>query len=327
LRFQRTDIPNQAASFVQTFLRQRDRRVLLPVDLMRAQEVGLSIVRPGGAGDVLMTTPALRQLQRQYPGLRVTYYTSPRSAEVLRGNPNVHEVRDFGELDHTAPGVLADLRHYPERHPQCCQTPRARLFAEALGLRLSSLHLDYYIEREELVDAQRSLSSLRRPLIGVCAESSSAERRWAAAADAVAPLQERGSVVWIGDNAPPAVDAVMDGRSALRKCAAAIAACDVVISADSSPLHLCAALKAGGLPIKLLALMGVSSAALRLPDCPGPLLALEPKDLTCSPCEYRYQVAGCGARCQTAHRVDRVVRGVDFLLKTRGVTLNEVLDG
>lgn len=47
------------------------------------------VVKPGAIGDVLMTTPLLRALRRQYPKSRVTYLVGGWSAPVLEHNPNV----------------------------------------------------------------------------------------------------------------------------------------------------------------------------------------------------------------------------------------------
>ena len=43
-------------------------------------------------GDVLMTTPAVRELRRAYPEAHITYLTEAPSDQVLQGNPNVDEV-------------------------------------------------------------------------------------------------------------------------------------------------------------------------------------------------------------------------------------------
>jgi hypothetical protein len=51
--------------------------------------------RPGGLGDVLMCTPALRELKRRNPACRVTFYTDFPS--VVDGLPFIDQVRPTAE--------------------------------------------------------------------------------------------------------------------------------------------------------------------------------------------------------------------------------------
>lgn len=51
----------------------------------------------GALGDVVMTTPLVRQLRRQLPGARIDYLTGRGSAVVLQGNPHLDQVVGFDE--------------------------------------------------------------------------------------------------------------------------------------------------------------------------------------------------------------------------------------
>jgi ADP-heptose:LPS heptosyltransferase len=51
----------------------------------------------GALGDVVMTTPLLRQLRRQFPQARIDYLTGRGSAVVLQGNPHLDQVIGFDE--------------------------------------------------------------------------------------------------------------------------------------------------------------------------------------------------------------------------------------
>jgi ADP-heptose:LPS heptosyltransferase len=46
----------------------------------------------GGLGDVLISLPAIRSLARSHPGARLTVLTFPPGADLLEGDPLVHEV-------------------------------------------------------------------------------------------------------------------------------------------------------------------------------------------------------------------------------------------
>ena len=43
-------------------------------------------------GDVILTTPALRVLKRHFPDADIDFITTPAPAEILAGNPNLHEI-------------------------------------------------------------------------------------------------------------------------------------------------------------------------------------------------------------------------------------------
>lgn len=51
----------------------------------------------GALGDVVMTTPLVRQLRRQLPQARIDYLVGRASRTVLEGNPHLNAVRSFDE--------------------------------------------------------------------------------------------------------------------------------------------------------------------------------------------------------------------------------------
>jgi heptosyltransferase-1 len=53
------------------------------------------IVKMWAIGDILMATPLLRALHRQYPGCEITWLADKRYAAILDGNPMLHDVIAF----------------------------------------------------------------------------------------------------------------------------------------------------------------------------------------------------------------------------------------
>lgn len=57
----------------------------------------LLVIRSGALGDVLMTTPLLRQLKKGMPETKITYLVGKWSASILNNNPNIDEIITFDE--------------------------------------------------------------------------------------------------------------------------------------------------------------------------------------------------------------------------------------
>jgi ADP-heptose:LPS heptosyltransferase len=72
----------------------------------------------GALGDILMTTPLVRQLRRTLPGASIDYLTGHRCTAILAGNPHIDRVRGFDETilyagqARRAPELLPLLRGY-----------------------------------------------------------------------------------------------------------------------------------------------------------------------------------------------------------------------
>lgn len=72
----------------------------------------------GALGDVLMTTPLVRQLRRAHPQARIDYLVGSACAVMLRGNPHLSQVIEFDESilyrrqAARFPAVVAALRGY-----------------------------------------------------------------------------------------------------------------------------------------------------------------------------------------------------------------------
>jgi heptosyltransferase-2 len=108
---------------------------------------------------------------------------------------------------------------------------------------------------------------------------------------------------------PPESVRSLAGQTSLRELAAALKACDVVLTNDSGPMHLAAAV---GTPV--VALFGSTSPALTGPGLPGDnrhvlLRAHAP----CAPCFRRE--CPVDFRCMTGISVERVVQAVLDLAK------------
>ena len=55
------------------------------------------IFRTGAIGDVLMTTPLIRSIRKEFPQAEIVYYVGEYSASVLQNNPFVDRIEEFSE--------------------------------------------------------------------------------------------------------------------------------------------------------------------------------------------------------------------------------------
>ncbi len=55
------------------------------------------IIRSGGLGDVLMTTPLISAIKRKYKKAKISYLVGKWSSIVLKNNPNINEILEFDD--------------------------------------------------------------------------------------------------------------------------------------------------------------------------------------------------------------------------------------
>ena len=66
----------------------------------------------GAIGDVLMTTPFVRQLKKQFPGVLADYMVGKKTKDILSGNPHIHDIIAFDESVFTSKNILALLSFF-----------------------------------------------------------------------------------------------------------------------------------------------------------------------------------------------------------------------
>ncbi|GAF80562.1 unnamed protein product, partial [marine sediment metagenome] len=71
----------------------RDIRYRIPKDAT------ILVIRDNGAGDIIMSTAAVRELKRRLPESKIIYATMPQHMELLDGVDSVDEVRSVHDLD------------------------------------------------------------------------------------------------------------------------------------------------------------------------------------------------------------------------------------
>jgi hypothetical protein len=226
------------------------RRARYPIpsfEPWRAKEVHLS--KAEGVGDVLLCTPAVRELRRRNPGCRVHFYT--QYPGLLRGLQYIDEVHMTSE----APANSLVLQYGdaipPEAH-------LARLMGDVLGLEVSDVTPDCAVDSTLVERWGDAWKDLPRPHVVILRRAGNwtpnknwQDESWVTLVDS---LLKFGTVIEIGAMdekatlpAGPYVD--LRGRTNLEELVAAIAAADLYIGPDSGPMHIAAAVKTPGIVI------------------------------------------------------------------------------
>ena len=231
---------------VRTFLRSRSGLVARLVRHPRPMSApwrrnSLDIGRCGAMGDVLLCTPALRELKLKNPANCVRFYTDYPT--LVRGLPYIDEVLAFNERPKD---VI--LLQYEDAIP-----PRvhiAKIMGDNLGVNVSNVRPDCVIDLGLVKMFRESWRSLPRPHIVVQRRASQwtpnkdwPEKYWI---ELIENLSRRASVIEIGNEKlgqKISLKNYLDLRAqtTLEELIAAIAAGDVLVGPASGPAHIAAA--------------------------------------------------------------------------------------
>lgn len=200
----------------------------------------LEVARNGGIGDVLLCTPALRELKRKNPVCHVRFYTE--HAVLVRGLPYIDQVLEFADR----PTDSIYLRYEDDLPPRA---HFAKIIGDNLKLDVQDPRPDCIIDAKLVAAFQASWQQLPRPHIIVQRRAS----RWTPNKDwpmeywiaLMRSLSRKATVLEIGSKNPaPAIDLenYVDLRGQpLEQFVAAIAAGDILVGPPSGPSHVAAA--------------------------------------------------------------------------------------
>jgi ADP-heptose:LPS heptosyltransferase len=279
-----------------------------------AGEGTLLIVRGGGLGDLLLLTPALREIKQLYPTVRLHVACSATNLRVLQHNPYLDGVSTrSGAYDLAPYDFLVDLEAYVERHADSATTKRSLLFAQGLGLSaLPDERLDYTVEtcdRTWATQVLRPLRKGRRPVIAVQAHGSNPSRHPAVTNTqaVIAAMRKQGwSVVVLGGWAPQdgwGADLDLSGETNVAQAGGVIAVADAFFGMDSGLTHLANAI---GKPV--VALYGPVDSMLRVAGQPHCQTLTEWQKFCDTPCDDTRL-----ARCREGPKCLNAIRTVDII--------------
>jgi hypothetical protein len=204
----------------------------------------VDVVRGGQIGDVLMCTPALRELKRRRPNCHIRFYTENPS--LVRGLPYLDEV-----LPVDAAPRNAIVLGYEFAAPPDPQMHLSQVMGDGIGVRVTEVRPDCIIDRN-LVDRFRNAWwDLPHPHVTVNRHASNwtPNKNWPLShwQQLIRQLSQRAGVIEIGNSCGSSEERFgsfyidLRGRTTLEEFAAAIAACDLHVGPPSGPVHIAAA--------------------------------------------------------------------------------------
>jgi hypothetical protein len=269
----------------------------------------LHLGRGFGVGDVLMCTPAIRELKRLNPGCWVTFYTD--FPDWVEGLPFIDCVRPTVQAVATTIWLNYEPSLPPRRH-------LARIIGDSLGINLRDVRPSCVV-RSELVERYRqNWKSLPRPLVLVTRRASAftPNKDWPDACwdELVARLAARATVVEVGgqpaepSTCPTGSYIDLRGQTTLPELIAVVSAADLQIAPITGTVHIAAA-------------MGVPSVVIYggyeppvCTDYPGNIGLYSPVE--CAPCWLRTPCP-YGKKCLHMITPNQVEAVLDRLWKER----------
>ena len=256
-------------------------------------------IRDNGAGDVIMSVPAVREFKRRFPLSSITYATLPRHKCLLRGVACIDRVISVhGEMRLDRPGFdlvvnwAGALENYSlERN----RGPRIDSFSKHLGLgplgnKETELHLDEFnIVRAECLLGGAPPKNPGQLLIGYVMQAAAWNRSW--------PIERVPDLCRLFARALPdckivlidsQADAGFDAPNVINTCggthsfmdaAAVCSLCHLVITQDTGLAHAC-----GALGVPALVLIGSMIPEWRFSSYKNFHWILPSDRVPCSPC-------------------------------------------
>jgi ADP-heptose:LPS heptosyltransferase len=207
----------------------------------RQDELHLS--RDYALGDVLMCTPAMRELKRINPRCRITFYTD--FPDLVEGLSFIDRVCSTAKDGRTGLWLNYELSSPPQRHI-------ARIIGDIIGLDVRDVRPSCVVRHDLIERYRQDWSGLPRPLVVVTRRASTftPNKDWPNAFwdDLLARLAVRGTIIEVGSESsesliePAGSYRNLRGQTTLPELVAAIAAADLHVGPITGTVHIAAAM-------------------------------------------------------------------------------------
>lgn len=216
----------------------------------KKEEFKVCIIRGGARGDVLMCLPIARALKEEFSNCYIIFKTSDYCKDLLIGNPHIDEIVE-GVLTPIKSDFVVQCDDIVTVYQRDSEKHFIDVALEKVGLKPINRSVDYYIKFDEKQKAKKYIKSLKlnksKKTIGIIKGGNVTERTWDK--DKLKILIKRlklkyniinldsrglkGKYNWMGTNF----------KKSFRDNVALVEHCDLVLSPDTSFIHIAGALK------------------------------------------------------------------------------------
>ncbi len=276
----------------------------------------------GGIGDVLMTTPAVRQLKEDFPNSHITYATDRHSTQedmyyqLLKNAPFIDTIADARRTTKQLFTAWVDITSCCIKYENGNLPPlnRIDIFARACGIpKLRNPVPFYQVSPEEQIVAATKLQSYRNnKLVFLHTASVDAKRCWPSFRYVELIEQARKSLPYVKflvsdynnvlSNKASYTNCVDVTSPSIRDVAAIIGASDLFVGPDSGPMHI-----AGALGIPSLVMFGSIPPKARL-NYYLSSKSIEPVHYACGTPHCFYKKCNYNVRCMSDITSEQVLR-------------------
>jgi len=266
----------------------------------------LDVARQKGLGDVLLCTPALRELKRQNPSCAIRFFTD--FVPLLKGLPYLDEVRPMA----AAPAKVHQLGY------EGCTPPQghlAKIIGDQLGVDVTDVKPDCVIDPAFAASYSGLLQAFPKPHVIILRRASA----WTPNKDwpheywnvVVEEVSRMGTAIEIGsvasESAPPSGSYLdLRQKTSLEQLAALISIADLYIGPVSGPMHIAAAMATPAVVI-----YGGFESPVGLRGYRNQISLYSP--LSCAPC-WRKEECPYGRKCLTMIEPSQVLEAARELV-------------
>jgi len=270
------------------------------------------IKRDAAIGDVLLTTPIIKQLKKDKPLSPI--YIITQFPALFANNPLVHTATK--SLRPGADSLIIDLNMAYENRPM---KHIIDSYAEVADVKVTDYSLDMPVNEESTEWAKQQLAQVHRPRAVIAPGPTTwAGKNWSMSGFAAVSnyLKQNGwAVIVLGSHNTFPISASLDyrGRTDIHQSAAIMAESDMFIGLDSFPLHLAMSQK-----LPSIAIFGVTYPEFILSS--GWCVTLQADEDLFPEIGARHRERGTtftksNGECMRAVTIDQVINAVDEMRK------------